>query len=142
MPGVGVQLVGRYFPHTELPHRVIRNYGKHPQKTRSASHADAGVNNASDSSADEYVEEPDTPVPGAADVTYSFDAERGPSNGSQILGLALEKAIERYEVRVTDKLIKEEYEVLDVAQEALSPGPRAVKKGVAPEDEDYLFIEA
>lgn len=32
--------------------------------------------------------------------------------------------------------------MLDVAKEALSPGPRISKKGVAPEDEDYEFIEA
>lgn len=95
-----------------------------------------------ESSADEDIEEPSAaPVPDA-EITYSYDAERGPSHGSQILGLALEKAVERFEVRQTDKLIKEEYEVLDIAKEALSPGPRVVKKHVAPEDQDYEFIEA
>jgi hypothetical protein len=108
------------------------------------------MHSASDSSADEDIDEPSAaPVPdqevdlsSLVDVTYSYDAARGPNNGSQILGLALEKAIERFEVKQTDKLIKEEYEVLDVATEALSPGPRTMRKGVAPEDEDYLFIEA
>ncbi|OAG08465.1 uncharacterized protein CC84DRAFT_1086226 [Paraphaeosphaeria sporulosa] len=95
-----------------------------------------------DSSADEDVEHPSVaPVPDAG-VAYSFDAERGPSHGSQILGLALAKAIESYEVRQTDKLIKEEYEVLRLDDDALSPGPKAARKGVAPEDEDYEFIEA
>jgi hypothetical protein len=100
------------------------------------------INSASgESSADEDIEEPSAaPVPDA-DIAYSFDAERGPNHGSQILGLALAKAIERYEVRQTDKLIKEEYEVLDPAKEALSPGPRTARKGVAPEDEDYEFVE-
>jgi hypothetical protein len=93
-----------------------------------------------DSSADEDVEHPSAaPVPDAG-VTYSFDAERGPSHGSQILGLALAKAVERFEIRETDKLIKEEYEVLDLG--ALSPAPKTARKGVAPEDEDYEFIEA
>lgn len=124
----------RVSPHANMLRSGIRNYGKHPQKTRSANDAYAGVRNASDSSADECVEEPDTAFPGAADVTYSFDAERGPSSGSQVLGQALEKAIERYEVRVTDKLIKEEYEVLDTKQEALSPGPEVR------EDEGYIFV--
>jgi hypothetical protein len=111
------------------------------QKARGAVRDD--MNSASgESSADEDIEEPSAaPVPDA-DVTYSYDAERGPSHGSQILGLALEKAVERFEVRQTDKLIKEEYEVLDVAKEALSPGPRIVKKHVAPEDQDYEFVEA
>ncbi|KAF2501902.1 hypothetical protein BU16DRAFT_211831 [Lophium mytilinum] len=91
-----------------------------------------------DSSADEgSVDEASAaPVPDA-DITYSYDAPRGPSQGSQILGLALAKAIERFEVRETDKLIKEEYDVLDVA-EAATPAPKVNKDGV--EEEDYEFI--
>jgi hypothetical protein len=100
------------------------------------------INSASDSSAEEDVEEPSSAPAPDADVTYSYDAERGPSHGSQILGIALARAVERYEVRQTDKLIKEEYEVLDVARDALSPGPKVSNKKVAPEDEDYEFIEA
>lgn len=92
-----------------------------------------------DSSADEDIDEPcAAPVPDA-EITYSFDAERGPSHGSQILGQALAQAIEKFEVRQTDKLIKEEYDVLD-AGEVLSPGPK-FRKGGEVEDEDYEFIE-
>lgn len=110
------------------------------QKARNALKND--INCASgESSADEDVEEPSAAPAPDADITYSFDAERGPNHGSQILGLALAKAIERYEVRQTDKLIKEEYEVLDAAGEALSPTLKVGKKTVAPEDEDYEFIE-
>lgn len=58
-----------------------------------------------------------------------------------MLGLALDKAIERYEVRQTDKLIKEEYEVLDAHGEPFSPGPK-FRKATTAEDEDYEFIEA
>ena len=65
---------------------------------------------------------------------------RGPSHGSQILNVALEKAIERFEIRETDKLIKNEYEVLDADGELLSPAPK--KRHVAPEDADYEFIDA
>ena len=76
-----------------------------------------------------------------ADITYSFDAARGPSRGSQILGLALAKAIERYEVHATDKLIKEEYEVLDTDGESVASGPsRKGKKGAAVDEEDYEFV--
>ncbi|OCL06275.1 hypothetical protein AOQ84DRAFT_378775 [Glonium stellatum] len=94
-----------------------------------------------DSSADEDVEEASAaPVPDA-DITYSFDAARGPSHGSQILGLALAKAIERYEVRATDKLIKEEYEVLDTDGESIASGPsRKGKKNTVVEEEDYEFV--
>ncbi|KAJ4305422.1 hypothetical protein N0V90_000953 [Kalmusia sp. IMI 367209] len=110
-------------------------------KTRTAIKNDIAYASG-DSSADEEVDHPSAaPVPDAG-VAYSFDAERGPSHGSQILGLALAKAIERYEVRETDKLIQNEYEVLRLDEEALSPAPKAARKGVAPEDEDYEFIDA
>ena len=102
------------------------------------------MNSASgESSADEDVEEPSVVPAPDAEIAYSFDAERGPSHGSQILGLALAKAIERYEVRQTEKLVKEEYEVLDVDDEAFSLSPRARKRNfnIAPEDADYEFIE-
>lgn len=93
-----------------------------------------------ESSADEDVEHPSSaPVPDA-EVTYSFDAQRGPSHGSQILHHALDKAIEQFETKETDKLIKNEYEVLDVDAEALSPAPKNRK--VALEDEDYYFVDA
>ncbi|KAF2190984.1 hypothetical protein K469DRAFT_557147 [Zopfia rhizophila CBS 207.26] len=95
-----------------------------------------------DSSTDEDIEEPSAAPALDAEITYSYDAERGPNQGSQILGLALAKAIERYEVRQTDKLIKEEYEVLDTESEALSPAPKAGKRAIATEEEDYEFVEA
>lgn len=93
-----------------------------------------------ESSAEEDIDAPSTAPAPDAEIAYSFDAERGPSHGSQILGHALNKAIERYEVRQTEKLVKEEYEVLDA--EALSPAPKASKKNVTVEDEEYEFVEA
>ena len=83
-----------------------------------------------------------------ADVTYSFDAARGPSHGSQILTHALDVALERFEVRTTDKLIKEEYEVLDhngepVATRTVGKGKKGVRTvGVAmPLDgEDFELV--
>jgi hypothetical protein len=92
-----------------------------------------------ESSADEDVEHPSAAPAPDAEVAYSFDATRGPSHGSQILNHALEQAIERYEIKETDKLIKNEYEVLDVNAETLTPLPN--KRNVAPEDEDYYFVE-
>lgn len=66
----------------------------------------------SDSSAEEDVKEASAaPIPDAG-CTYSFDASRGPGKGSQILGLALAKAEEKYETKATNKLVKDEYEVV------------------------------
>lgn len=80
------------------------------------------------------------PVPDA-DITYSFDAARGPSQGSQVLGAALARAIERYEVRVTDKLISDEYEVLDAQGEPVfkSKGKGAAAR-VADADEEFELV--
>lgn len=47
-----------------------------------------------------------------ADITYSFDALHGPEQGSRVLSLAINKAVERFEIRRTEKLIKEEYDVV------------------------------
>jgi hypothetical protein len=100
------------------------------------------IADASDSSADEDVEHPSAAPSPDAEITYSYDAERGPSHGSQILGKALEQAIERYEVRQTDKLIHDEYEVLDANADVVTPGPKVARKGLSPEDEEYEFVEA
>lgn len=111
------------------------------QKARVAVKND--INYASgDSSADEDVEEASAaPVPDA-EITYSYDADKGPSHGSQILGQALAAAIERYEVRQTDKLIKEEYEVLGADGEAVAAGSsKAGEKAVHADEEDYEFVE-
>jgi hypothetical protein len=46
----------------------------------------------------------------------------------------------QFETKETDKLIKNEYEVLDVDAEMLSPLPK--RRNVAAEDEDYFFVDA
>ncbi|KAH7078078.1 hypothetical protein BKA63DRAFT_489576 [Paraphoma chrysanthemicola] len=121
----------RVYPH------VKSSYPGH-MKAHTALHKDMAYASG-DSSADEEIEHPSTAPAPDAEVAYSFDAARGPSHGSQILNHALEKAIERYEIKETDKLIKNEYEVLDVDTEVLSPLPK--KSNVAPEDEDYYFVD-
>ena len=52
------------------------------------------------------------PAPDAG-YTYSFDAATGPSKGSQILGQAIVKAVEKYETKEMDKLVKNEYEIVE-----------------------------
>lgn len=66
----------------------------------------------SDSSAEEDIRETSAAPEPDAGLTYSFDAPRGPGKGSQILGMALAKAVEKYEFKATEKLVKDEYEVV------------------------------
>ncbi len=76
----------------------------------------------SDSSAEEDVKEASAAPEPDAGITYSFDAVHGPGKGSQILSMALAKAVEKYEVRATEKLIKEEYEVVAKEKEEFHDG--------------------
>jgi hypothetical protein len=107
-----------------------------PMKARTAFNKDM-ASASGDSSADEDVEHPSTAPAPDAEIAYSYDAHRGPSHGSQVLHHALEKAVERFETKETEKLVKNEYEVLDMDDDA----PRA-KRYVAPEDEEYEFVDA
>jgi hypothetical protein len=92
-----------------------------------------------------------TPSPPAdADITYSFDASRGPTQGSQIFNVALAQAVEKFEERETVKLVKDEYDVLDADGEVIAGPARKGKEKVkvramgatrVPDaDEDYEFV--
>lgn len=95
----------------------------------------------------------DAPLPPAdVGVMYSFDASRGPSHGSQILNVALAKAVEKFEEKETVKLVKNEYEVLDSEGESLGLTPSSKRSKAkankaktemaitAKDDEDYEFV--
>ncbi len=84
------------------------------------------TDDSSGSNSDEYDETPSPPVD--AGVTYSFDAARSPTKGSQILNVALAKAVEKFEERETVKLVKSEYEMLDSEGEAVIMSPEKRKK--------------
>jgi hypothetical protein len=90
-----------------------------------------------------------TPSPPAdADITYSFDASRGPTQGSQIFNVALAQAVEKFEERETVKLVKNEYDVLDADGESVVGPAKKVKSKlrgmgatrVPDADEDYEFV--
>ena len=103
-----------------------------------------GEQSSADSSADEDVVEASAAPEPDAGITYSYDAARGPSGGSQVLSQALAKAVERFENHETDRLVNEQYEVLDGEGEVVEL--RAGKKshaqaGKASVDEDeYEFV--
>jgi hypothetical protein len=96
-----------------------------------------------DSSADEDIAEHSAAPELDSEITYSFDAARGPSHGSQVLGDALAKAVERYENKETDKIVKSEYEVLDSDGEPMvskTSGKNASKRPVASDEDEYEFV--
>ncbi|KAI5360765.1 hypothetical protein Slin15195_G086810 [Septoria linicola] len=97
----------------------------------------AVTDDSSASNSDEYDETPSPPVD--AGVTYSFDAARSPTKGSQILNVALAKAVEKFEERETVKLVKSEYEMLDSKGEAVALSPEKRWKGKK-SDGDGLVI--
>jgi hypothetical protein len=101
------------------------------------------------SSASDYSDGTPSP-PADADITYSFDAARGPTQGSQIFNVALAQAVEKFEERETVKLVKDEYDVLDADGEVVASPARKGKEKVkarvmgatrVPDaDEDYEFV--
>lgn len=108
-------------------------------KARTAANKDI-ASASGDSSADEDVEHPSAAPD--AEIAYSFDAYRGPSHGSQILNHALDKAIERFETKETDNLIRNEYEVLDIDADDEGSLSHSKRRKIAPEDAEYEFVDA
>jgi hypothetical protein len=96
---------------------------------------------ATDSSADEEIEPVITNEPDAQ-VAYSFDADRSPNKGSQILGVALDRAVERFENKETERILKDEYLVLDSDGEPLPGQSGKAKPARANRDDedDFEFV--
>jgi hypothetical protein len=74
--------------------------------------SDAPIAGISDTSGDESIKESGAVTVPDAEVMYSFDAKRGPTHGSAILGAALNQAVERFENKQTEKLVQE-YDLVD-----------------------------
>jgi len=94
-----------------------------------------------DSSADEEIE-PSAALEPDFEYTYSFDHTCGPSQGSQVLASALAQAVSRHETKVTEKLVQDEYLVLDSDGETLPTNSKKSGKTQASgyEDEDYFIV--
>lgn len=107
------------------------------------------IDDSSASSGSDHDEDtaPSLPPPDLG-VMYSFDAAKGPTEGSQILNVALAKAVQKFEEKETVKLVKSEYEVLDSEGESMGLSPVKYKgKGKArempvlvDEDDEYEFV--
>ncbi|EEP82163.1 predicted protein [Uncinocarpus reesii 1704] len=95
--------------------------------------SEEGLREASDSSDALSDQGPDLGSPTERiDVFYSFDARSGPRAGEHILSAALNKAVERFEIKETEKLVRE-YELIDDRESAES--------GYIADDDDYEFID-
>jgi len=97
---------------------------------------------ATDSSADEELEPVITQEPDAQ-VAYSFDADRSPNKGSQILGVALDQAVERFENKETERILKDEYLVLDSDGEPVAGQTGKLTKPVRAshdDEDDFEFV--
>ncbi|KAL8705159.1 MAG: hypothetical protein Q9201_001726 [Fulgogasparrea decipioides] len=99
---------------------------------KSNSRFDHGTS-ASDSSAEEDVREASAAPEPDAGIAYSFDAAHGPNKGGQILSMALAKAVEKYETKATEKLVTEDYEIVEKEKDD-------EYIGYAADDGDFEFI--
>lgn len=77
---------------------------------------------------------------GEDEITYSFDAPSGPRRGSHILELALTQAVENFEGKQTDKLIKEEYEIVRPEAEPASGRSGNTKGAMLADPEDFELL--
>ena len=87
----------------------------------------------SDSSTEEDIKEASAAPEPDAGYTYSYDAPRGPGRGSQILGIALAKAVEKFETKAMEKLVQDEYEIVDSEKEE-------THTGYAADDDDFELV--
>jgi hypothetical protein len=118
--------------------------------TRKQDILEEGATISDDSAATNSDEYDDGAISPPEGVMYSFDAKSAPTQGSQILNVALAKAVERFEERETVQLVKDEYDVLDttgevVPQTSASRRSRKGKGKASPAsdvdaDEDYEFV--
>jgi len=111
-------------------HATGKAAGKHPQR-----YAFLDEPLTSDSSAPED----DLGAPSAApepdaDIAYSYDRPTGPSRGNDILSMAINKAVERYETKATEKLVRDEYDVVNDTDAATHAA------GYVADDDDFELV--
>ena len=89
---------------------AMKNLGKHRPSLSGDDILDA--TSCDGFSTDESVRESSLAPDPEAEYTYSFDAPRGASQGTEVLGEAITQAVERFEMRETQKLVDREYDVV------------------------------
>jgi hypothetical protein len=66
------------------------------------------------------------------DYMYSYDQATGPRGGQDVLSQALTQAVKRFESKETDKLISNEYDVVD---------DKEMAEASTDEDNEYEFVD-
>lgn len=75
---------------------------------------DGPLAHVSDNSEEEEVPDASAaPLPAEADFMYSYDSQAGPRGGGDILSHAITQAVRRFENNETEKLVNNEYDVVD-----------------------------
>lgn len=75
---------------------------------------DGPLAHVSDTSEEEEVPDAsEAPLPAEADFMYSYDHQAGPRAGGDILSHAITQAVRRFENNETEKLVNQEYDVVD-----------------------------
>lgn len=123
------------FSYSKAVRREVEfQQNKAAQVTKSRKHESRFDNDAcvSDSSTEEDIKEASAAPEPDAGYTYSYDAPRGPGRGSHILGIALAKAVENFESKAMEKLVKEEYEVVGSEKDTHT--------GYAADDDDFELV--
>lgn len=112
---------------SHLSHKVDR-YDILEEKETAASEDDTSENSGAHSLDDDD------------DITYSFDAPCGPRRGSHILSAALTQAVATFEGRQTEKLIKEEYEVVQSEPDTALGTTRPTKESSLDDLDDFELL--
>jgi len=140
--GSGRQLTAHCRPARTVPKIRRSNKDLGINQAKLAQRRDINEEQSTSSCDDDDIIEPSAAPEPDAEIAYSYDASRGPSQGSQILGFALARAVERFENNATDKLVKDEYEVLNSDGEPVIT--QACKKGskhnASKDDDEYEFV--
>ncbi|KAF1814686.1 hypothetical protein P152DRAFT_392316 [Eremomyces bilateralis CBS 781.70] len=131
-------------------HRLAKTALKQDVRDEGVAHHSVPVGaspsgSSSDEHAKEVIEPSAAPEPDA-EITYSFDAAKGPGHGSQLLSMAVEQAVERFENEETEKIVRTEYDLLEaegVAVPFVGKGKEkktAGKKEKKKVEDEYEFV--
>jgi len=112
----GDRRCGRHFSSHNGNRKSIAQKATIARKVFRNELSDTGIGSSDSSGSEEECREAVAAAAADPEVMYSYDATHGPGKGTDILSHAVTKAVQRYETKVTEKLVKE-YEFVDSGRE-------------------------